>query len=191
MKFEVSSACSQKDIDLLLQASDLARDIPGDIIELGSYKGASAMALAGRNTHKLVYACDLFGGNPYPERKTFDYLSDVNFAEVLKSIVMFPNIRVIRGMHEDTIPLLPIDKVSFLFLDSDWYESHIVGLKYLAPKIPVGGIVAFHDWRFGEVQQAAIESLAQEEWEFIEGQFEYVQDKQGMAFIRRINAVHL
>lgn len=185
MKIELQSACSQSNLDLLCEASRLASDVPGDIVELGSYKGASAIALAMANPHKRIFACDLFGGNPYPERSQFVHLANVNFCEVFEAVSRHPNISLVKGLHEETVPHLPVKQVSFLFMDSDWYESHVIGLENLAPKIPTGGIIAFHDWSFPMIRLAALESL-DEKWDWLGDQFAYKPDTQGMAFLRRV-----
>lgn len=186
-RVELKCACKEEDIKLLLDACTATTYIEGDIVELGSFQGASAFAMAMRAPHKRVFACDLFGGLPYPEQgiDTFDYLADVNFAEIQENAKNFPNVILVRGRHEDTVPKLPVEKISYLFMDSDWYESHVVGLKHLAPKVQPGGIIAFHDWAFPGVRQAAFETLS-DEWEMMQSEFEFIPEKQGMAFLRRM-----
>ncbi|MEJ7749635.1 MAG: TylF/MycF/NovP-related O-methyltransferase, partial [Candidatus Limnocylindrales bacterium] len=50
----------------LLGALDRIADLPGDVVECGSWRGGSAMimaeALARRGDRRLVYACDSYEG---------------------------------------------------------------------------------------------------------------------------------
>lgn len=188
MKFQVKSACAQADLDLLESASLTVYDLVGDIVELGTFEGASAFALARSNPDKRLFACDLFGGNPYPDRNEFAHLAidDKAFEEVVKKTSFFPNIILVRGMHEVTVPLLPVEKISFLHMDSDHYESHKIGLEILGPKVVSGGIIAFHDWSFVQVRQAVLDVINPDDWEFMLGPYEYVYENQGMAFLRRV-----
>jgi hypothetical protein len=181
----VESACSDSDISLILEASKLTSHLPGAILEIGSYKCAMTMLLAKEHPWRMVFAFDLFGGNPYPERDTFAHLANVDLETVAQQVAHFPNIRLVRGMHEETIPKFPPMPIAFLFVDSDWGESHEIALKYLAPRVLKGGIIAFHDWCFGCVQTAAYKNLDPDEWEEVCNQFEYRHPEQGIMFLRR------
>ena len=100
MKFVTTSACSPLDIDLVVEASLLVKHLAGDIVELGTYKGASAFALASANQDKKLYACDLFGGNPYPDRKDFEHLriTEQDWIELCQKTTFFPNVALVRGI---------------------------------------------------------------------------------------------
>jgi hypothetical protein len=46
-----------------------------------------------------------------------------------------------------------------VFMDSDWYESHVVGITHLWPMLVDEGIVVFHDWLFNDVRRAIKDTI--------------------------------
>lgn len=181
---KVESACSPEDIALLIKATESVRELAGDIVEIGCWKCGTTSALANANPHKKVFGFDLFGGNPYPERTEFAHLCEVDFAEIRMMTAFWPNIHLIQGKHEETIPAFECPPLSFMFVDSDWYESHVVALEYLAKHVVIGGIIAFHDWAFDGVRMATAKCLNRDEWEPIFGEFMRTQE-QPVMYLRR------
>lgn len=148
------AACSPENLRGLVSIVEQVKDIPGDIVEVGSYKCGSTIILATTaeevSPEKKVFAFDTFAG--MPAAKEFDYqgplppFNDVNFGEIQSVTSLLPSIQLVRGIHEKTIPEFESRPVSFIFMDSDLYSSHIVTLKHLWPMLSVGGIITFHDW---------------------------------------------
>ena len=79
----------------------------------------------------------------------YDYVK-ISLDEVQKNIFSTKydasKIHFIKGKVEDTLPKNNIKKISFLRLDTDWYESTKVELEYLFPKLSVGGIIMIDDY---------------------------------------------
>ena|ERR1700719_481411 len=184
------SDCHPDNIDTLVRIVSRLQDVPGDIVECGSYKcGATiAMAAASRglkrispflrpHSTKTVYAFDLFGGLPYGVGAGFENFSNANYEEIESVTSQFPNIVLVRGHHEDTIPMFPNLSVSLLFMDSDFYTSHKVALEHFWPLLSSGGMIVFHDWSFPEVQKAISIAIPEP---FTSGQF---TDSPNMGFI--------
>lgn len=147
------SACTPGHLQGLINLVGLVKDVPGDIVEIGSYKCGSTIILAAASEScspsKKVFAFDTFSGMPavteFDQHQAGDF-GDVSFEEVQSVTKSLPNIHLIQGRHEDTIPVFPHNPISLLFLDSDLYQSHIVSLKHFWPDISEGGCVVFHDW---------------------------------------------
>jgi O-methyltransferase len=155
------SDCHPDNIDTLVRIVNELKNVPGDIVECGSYKAGSAIAMAAaarsvccHSTIKKVYAFDLFGGLPYGVGAGFENFSNANYEEIESVTTQFPNIILVRGHHEETIPKFPNHPVSLLFMDSDFYTSHKVALEHFWPLLSSGGMVVFHDWKFEGVQTA-------------------------------------
>ena len=178
---------SADELDTLIQLVRLVREIPGDILEIGAWKCGTTVHLADADWQKMVYAFDLFGGNPYPERKEFENFADVDFDAIRKMVSNLPNIMLVRGRHEETVPSFAQYKrpISLLYMDSDWYSSHIASLQCLAPLVSHGGLIVFHDWSFPMVQQAAIDALTEAQWEPLAG-FEFHPPERMMQVLRKI-----
>lgn len=183
------SDCAPGNIEALVSIVTnlrLSQFVPGDIIECGSYKCGASIAMAGASPADTVFACDTFGGLPYPGRG-FEYFGDVDFEEVLAATSATPNLVPIRGMHEDTIPLLAAAHpypFKLIFMDSDYYESHVVCLQNLWPRLSPGGVVVFHDWNFPEVQQAISETIPK--WETGVRTRGAIPDATNMGWIRKL-----
>jgi hypothetical protein len=163
---DCSGTCINNLIALIAIQSKL--NVAGDIAECGSYKCGATIAMAAAadyyKTDKKVFAFDLWGGLPYGAGMGFENFADSNFEEISKTVLPF-RITLIRGKHEDTVPQFKARPISLLFMDSDFYSSHIVCLTHFWPMIPLGGSVAFHDWHFPDVQKAIKEVIPADEHE--------------------------
>lgn len=148
------SDCDPENLDSLVYLIRELQDqgVPGDIAECGCYRCGATIAMAAAAPHRKVWAFDMFGGLPYPGRG-FENFGDVAIEEIKKAVAPFPNIWLVRGRHEATIPGVRL-ALSLIFLDSDFYESHLVCLRSLWPLLAPGGIVVFHDPEFEEVKSA-------------------------------------
>lgn len=168
MKFEDAitlakhrSDCHPDNIETLVRVVRDLKNVPGDIVEVGSYRCGATIAMAVAAPNKGVYAFDLFGGLPYGQIG-FENFADADFKEVQSTVVQFPNITLIRGKHEETIPeFCAVDdfNLSLIFMDSDHYSSHTVALGKFWPRLSSGGMVVFHDPSFAGVQQSVLEVL--------------------------------
>lgn len=147
------SACHSDHIDGLVKAVRLTRDIPGHIIDYGSYKGGSAIAMAAAaefyRAPKKVFAFDTFSGMPatsqFDEHSAGDF-GDISLEEIRQVTSFLSNLELVVGSHADTVPNYCDGCVSLVFMDSDLYESHLLGLKTFWPIISKGGVFIFHDW---------------------------------------------
>ncbi len=170
------SDCSSGCIDLLVEtvARHKQSQIAGDIMECGSYRCGATIAMAAAaeyyETGKRVFAFDLWNGLPYGPGVGFENFGDVDFAEILEATAPFTNIVKVQGKHEESVPdfvrkwstvLAPshLPLVSLLFMDSDFYDSHVVCLRSIWPLITARGGVIFHDWHFQGVQQAITDAV--------------------------------
>ena len=56
-------------------------------------------------------------------------------------------VRFLKGYFRDTLPSAPIGRLAVLRLDGDLYESTIVALDSLYPKLSPGGFVIVDDYK--------------------------------------------
>ena len=150
-------------LNLMLKTNE----IHGDVIELGTYKGGTTVIMARflnrLNSKKKIYTYDTFAGFPYSESGTsstvklstgeivnkMDLFKDVNLQHVLKKFKKFEiedRIKTFQGSFEKTLPELVNEKFSLGLVDCDIYESALVCLKYIWPRMTKGGIMVFDDY---------------------------------------------
>lgn len=146
-----------------LKIAEKAKNVTGDIVECGVWRGgmiAGIAELLGPKSKYFLY--DSFEG--LPDAKEIDGASaldwqsnsegehyhdnckaEINFANeaMTKTGVDF---QLIKGWFDDTVPFHKHEKISLLRLDADWYDSTIVCLKHFFPKVVPGGIVIIDDY---------------------------------------------
>ena len=143
----------------------LSENIPGDYIETGVWRGGSSILMrailaAREETGRRVYLADSFEGLPppkpdlYPQDKgdtlhaypqlaiSLEQVKD-NFARygLLDDQVMF-----VKGFFDQTLPKLEAGPFALLRLDGDMYESTIVALESLYPRLSPGGFIIIDDY---------------------------------------------
>lgn len=159
---------NQKKLEDLQIASDLehlfrfiinTEKIDGDILELGTYRGGSAILMADllkrMNSEKKIYACDGFIGLPYDDKFSRDKnskgkFSDTNFQYVKNKIQKMgydKSIEIIKGLFEETLESrLSSKKFSFVMIDCDIYDSTIQSLDFVFPRLEKNGIIFFQNY---------------------------------------------
>jgi O-methyltransferase len=146
-------------------ADVLHRNVPGDFIETGVWRGGACIlmrALLGvcGETKRKVWLADSFQGLPKPDAEAFPAdLGDQfwTYSELAISLdTVKANLRrygwldqqvcFLPGWFRDTLPNAPIERLAVLRLDGDMYESTIVALRALYGKISPGGYVIVDDY---------------------------------------------
>lgn len=137
--------------------------VPGFIVECGSYRGGTAMAMAAACPNKIVYAYDTFAGMPevtqFDQHKQGDF-GGIDFEEIKQATSACPNLVLVQGKFEDTVPGWR-GPIAALFLDCDLYESYRICLRHLWPWIVKGGLVILEDYGVVDCQGA---TKAIDEW---------------------------
>ncbi len=143
----------------------LRQGVPGDFIETGVWRGGAAIFMRAvlkvyGDSRRLVWVADSFQGVPQPDSRrhsadsgdrhwTFKPLA-VPLEEVKANFLRYglldDQVRFLPGWFRDTLPNAPIERLSVLRLDGDLYESTIVALRSLYPKLSVGGYVIIDDY---------------------------------------------
>ncbi len=135
------------------------KDIKGDIVELGSWKGANLLWMAKVHlflgSNKKIHCFDSFQGlTEFSAQDTSSHLLHKyqGNEEVLRSAIDLYEfndlIQIHKGLIEHTVPAWSEHRtdISFIYFDADLYEAASVTLKYLAPRLSVGGIILFDEY---------------------------------------------
>lgn len=137
----------------------IARGIPGDFMECGTWRGGVGILMAAilRELHqdRNVFVADSFEGCPVPspqypaDRKdlhhTFEFLK-VPLETVRENFARYGvNATFLPGWFKDTLPG-PVKQLALLRIDSDMYESTTQALEALYDLVAPGGYVILDDF---------------------------------------------
>ena len=163
--------------------------IKGDFVECGVWRGGHGIAAAltfdlYQSKNKII-CFDTFLGMTKPTDKDFRIYNNekaitkfnsssrenhntwcyASFEEVennfLRANVSKANFQLIKGDVAETLPKFEVDAISFLRLDSDWYESTKVELKYLWPLLAVNGVLVVDDYGHWQGSKKAVDEFFQ------------------------------
>jgi O-methyltransferase len=138
--------------------------IKGDLIETGVWRGGAVIFMKAvlnelEISDKKVWVADSFQGVPEPKKKfAIDKLSNLHKQRILKVSkeevennfrqyeLLDDQVKFIEGWFDETLPKASIEKLSLLRLDGDLYESTIIALESLYPKLAIGGFIIIDDF---------------------------------------------
>lgn len=159
----------------------IRRQVPGDLIETGVWRGGAAIFMRAilkvyGETGRIVWAADSFQGLPRPDAVRYPadagdrHWTEPRLAvslEVVKANfarygLLDAQVRFLVGWFSDTLPTAPVDRLALLRLDGDMYGSTMDGLRYLYPKVSVGGYVVVDDYGAVPGCRAAVDNFRAE-----------------------------
>jgi O-methyltransferase len=157
--------------DLVLKT--IKEKIPGHYIETGVWRGGCRILMKGiisvcQENARKVYVADSFEGLPPPKADIFPAdLGDNLFqykelaisidqvkANFAKYDLLDSNVVFVNGFFDITLPKLKAGPFALIRLDGDLYESTIVALENLYPKLTSGGFVIIDDYGLPGCQKA-------------------------------------
>lgn len=152
---------------------DMVKDLPGDIVELGVFKG-SGMATFSKmlsifypNSNKKIIGFDIFDTNvafdvlkTYTDidetsmRNVYDRVNpnDLSIDSVKNNLKFSKNTILVKGNVSETIPefikLNPGFRISLLYMDLDLETPTYDSLNFLWDKIVPGGVIVFDEYEY-------------------------------------------
>ena len=157
-------------------------DLPGDVVELGVFKGGSLIQFAtfrelleNQNSRKII-GFDVFGKFPetnsmdsdkkfakeWNERFTDDFVDKMDIENSI-SEKKFENIYLVKGLIEETLEKYiednPHIRIAMLHIDTDIYEPAIFALNKLYDRIVPGGIIVLDDYATVEGETVAVDEF--------------------------------
>ena len=161
--------------------------INGDFVECGVWRGGHGIAAAltfdlyksdnkvicfdtflGMTTptdddsrlYNNVKAITKFNSSSREDHNSWCYASikevENNF---LRAGVSKDNFQLIKGDVAETLPRFNLNAISFLRLDTDWYESTKAELKYLWPLLSVNGLLVVDDYGHWQGSKKAVDEF--------------------------------
>ena len=137
---------------MIYQAMMRAGRIPGDVAEVGVYRGGSARLL-GRTidgSGKTLHLFDTFGGMPetdarHDTHKAGDF-ADTSVGGVRRVLAGVSNVEFHAGFFPATARGLEDRRFCLAHIDVDIYRSITDACEFFFPRLDVGGIMLFDDY---------------------------------------------
>lgn len=137
---ELSLVSEYNLINLFLLIKYGLKDIEGNVVEFGSYRGGSAlfMAMALKKYHpdKKIYSLDTFSGMPETDAIDTHGESDFNDADInlfrqKKEELELDNLVIVQGRFEDTFPGLKAElgPIALAHIDCDIHSAVIYAIE--------------------------------------------------------------
>jgi O-methyltransferase len=155
----------------------LTRRVPGDLIETGVWRGGAcifmrAMLKAYGERDRAVWVADSFRGLPKPDEQRTEDIEDALWTVPYLAVpldrvkanfhrygLLDDQVRFLPGWFSDTLPTAPVEQIAVMRLDGDMYDSTMVALNSLYPKLSVGGYVIIDDYHAVRGCQQAVDDF--------------------------------
>lgn len=145
------------------------RNLPGDYVELGVFKGHTTLFLADYYDFaawdREWFLYDTFAGVPddqlnpgWAQANKMAYQNNqYSYAEVRDRFAKFPNIHVIQGRVPEILEERCPEKIAFLHMDLNSAVAEVAALEFILDRVVAGGVIVFDDygWQTAIAQQTA------------------------------------
>ena len=134
---------------MIYSAVQRTAKIPGDIAEVGVFRGQSARIICEVKSDKMLHLFDTFQGLPEPggiDTKFAQGEYACSLPEVQKLLADRRNVRYYPGLFPATAGPVTDCRFSFVHLDVDLYESTRAALEFFYPRMNSGAIIISHDY---------------------------------------------
>ena len=133
--------------------------LQGDILEVGVWRGGTGCLMA-KHAQMLglsakVMLCDTFAGVVKAGDRDRNYVGGEHAdasEDVVRALVDrmgLKNVQILKGIFPDETGHWIADrKFSLCHIDVDVYESALAILKWVWPRMPVGGVIVYDDYGF-------------------------------------------
>ncbi len=138
--------------------------VPGDIAEVGVYRGGSAKIICAAKGNRPLHLFDTFEGLPKVDEVDavwpfYEGKFAASFDDVKKYLATETNVSLYKGLFPDTAGPVIDRKFSFVNLDVDTYESTKQCLQFFYSRMNPGGIIISHDYLTAPGVQKAVDEF--------------------------------
>jgi O-methyltransferase len=140
---------------MLFQFVKRASELPGDVAEVGVYRGGTAKLMAltlGSRVPKTLHLFDTFEGMPSTDASV-DHHRQGDFADTSLEAVQHQlkgcgDVRFYKGFFPDTSGPIESSRFCLVHIDADIYKSVKDSCTFFYPRLEIGGIMVFDDYGF-------------------------------------------
>ena len=137
------------------------RDVEGDVIECGAYRGGTSLLLAilGRlnGIAKKVHMLDTFAGMPAPSefdsaRESGEFAPPEHWPTVIRqqanTLGVDDLVEVHEGLFSESFPALAERELvlAFCHIDANIYQGTLEACEFTLPRMSSGGVMVFDDY---------------------------------------------
>lgn len=152
-----------------LVAQTIAYDVPGDLVEVGCNEGQSSVLIAkvlkSLKSDKRLHVYDSFEGLP-PARAEDGQSYKAGDLKTSQDVLLrnfathgLENPVIHKGWFQDTLKQSLPERISFAYLDGDFYDSIMVSLRYVYPKLSRGAVCLIDDYCDVEINPSGWNNL--------------------------------
>jgi hypothetical protein len=163
------------EFDMVLNHSEKIKQIDGDVVECGVWRGGFSIFMAHLFENKNIWVCDSYEGFQPLEEAKFKYDGEerhnsdftmthlgpigISLEEVQGHFKTYglenqDRIKYLKGFVKDSLPTSGIEKISLLRVDVDGYSPTLEVLEELYDKVQPGGYIIFDDMCLYESKDA-------------------------------------
>lgn len=159
----------------LMALMESVQDVPGDACEIGVYRGGTGWQMCRTMPYRTVYLFDTFTGMPEPDPSIDAHqkgdFGDTSLESVRNYLRDCPNVAIRPGHFPETTEGLQGKRFAFAHIDCDLYASTRDAITFVWPRLNVGGVLAFDDYKSPQCRGAtkAIDEFAEREGVTLEG----------------------
>jgi O-methyltransferase len=147
-----------------LDLCDEYKNVAGDYVECGVWRGGMSAAVSELlGKERMVHLFDSFEGLPPAKeidgQEALDWqknvtspgyydncTADESFTMDAMKLARHQKYKLYKGWFQNTLPGIQTSSIGILRLDGDWYDSIMVCLEVLFPKVVTGGIIVLDDY---------------------------------------------
>jgi O-methyltransferase len=131
--------------------------VPGEMAEIGSFRGGTAHFIAGAfkylyGEEETLHVFDTFEGHPEAAISEHDPHQEVgrfastSYDDVRALLAPFEKVRIHQGDASLLLPGLPEAAYRLVHIDTDLYQPTVDCLEYFVPRMSRGGVIVLDDY---------------------------------------------
>jgi O-methyltransferase len=140
---------------MLFQFAKLTSELPGDVAEVGVYKGGTARLLAltfAPRAKKALHLFDTFEGMPLTDTSVDHHrkgdFADTSLPAVQRQLNGCGEVHFYKGFFPETAGPIENSRFCMVHIDADIYQSVKDSCAFFYPRLEKGGILIFDDYGF-------------------------------------------
>jgi len=143
----------QEEAYQLLSCARGTAKVPGNMAEVGVFRGGSARLMCEASDGRQIYLFDTFEGLPTNEEAIpgFEQGQYAGSYEAVKQYLRsFHNVHIYKGEFPDSSTPITGERLSFVHLDMDLSQPTLAALEFFYPRVSAGGMFLIHDYLWSE-----------------------------------------
>lgn len=141
---------------VLWKTLEQALHLPGDVVECGVFRGGTALleaiTMQGQAGGRTLHLFDSFEGMPQTiagvDRIQAGDFATTSVEAVARLLGSFPFVRIHQGFIPKTFEGLDIERLAWVHVDVDIYQSVLDCIAYAYPRLVTGATMIFDDYGF-------------------------------------------